>query len=147
TNASGATVVVPNAVAVADPGCEAGGGVFAIADNGTVNRSRCNFTFVDQIGVVPSVRRIQSFIEADYALSDRLTYFNELGASRNVNDIYKQPGGFSNGSLSGRQALVPANHPFNFFVADPNSATGLLYKDPATWNPAVDRAVAVAANL
>ena len=146
-NASGTPVVVAGAVARPDPNCEAGGGVFSIGDNGVTNTSRCNFDFVDQIGVVPQIQRIQSFFESDFELSARLSYFNEIGASRNVNEIYKQPGGFSNGSISGGLVYVPANHPFNFFVADPASATGLRYIEPANWNPAVDQAVPVAGNL
>jgi len=147
TNAAGAPVIVPGAVAAPDPDCEAGGGVFAIADTGVANRSRCNFNFVDQIGVVPAIHRLQSFMEMDYELTDGLKYFNELGASRNVNDIQKQPGGFSNGSLGGGQVLIPASHPFNFFVADPANPARLRYVAPEQWNPAVDQAVAVAGNL
>lgn len=146
-NASGAPAAVAGAPTTPDPHCEALGGVFRIADNGTVNRSTCNFDFVDQIGIIPEVHRLQAFVEARYDLSDRLTWFNETSASRNLNFITKQPGSYSNGLVAGSGFLfVPASHPFNFFVQSPTNPNAIVYKDPATWNPAVDQAVDLVAN-
>ena len=146
-NSSGTAAPVPNAVLVADPGCEAAGGVFAINDAGAIDRRSCRFNFMDQVGVIPAQQRIQSFFEADYDITDSLTYFNETSASRNVNKIEAQVGGFSNGSAAAGAIYVPANHPFNFFTADPNNPANLIYVAPENWNNAVHAAVPVVASF
>jgi iron complex outermembrane receptor protein len=147
TNAAGKPVVAPGATTVPDPNCQAAGGVFAISNTGIPNQSTCDFNFEDQIGVIPAESRVQSFVQGDYKLNDHLSYFNETSLSRNLNQIFKQPGGYSNGSVAGGNIYVPANAPFNFFIADPANPKNIVYVNPAQWNPAVDQAVAVAGNF
>jgi iron complex outermembrane receptor protein len=149
-NSAGKPIVTPGAVTVPDPNCQAAGGVFAIANNGSVNSATCNFNFADQIGVIPTEHRTQVSAQADYNLADNIKYFNESSFSRNVNLIYKQPGGYSNGSVVGTgagQIYVPADAPFNFFTADPTNPKNIIYVNPSQWNPAVDQAVAVSGNF
>ena len=132
---------------MSDPGCLAAGGVFAINAAGVTNTSVCNYNFADQIGLIAPQQRIQTFAEGEYQLTDGLKYFNEASFSRNLNNLFAHPGGFANGSAATGLVYVPANHPFNFFVADPANPLNIVYKDPATWNPATDQAVGVVANL
>lgn len=146
-NSSGRASPVAGAAFVADPGCEAAGGVFAINDAGVVDRSMCRFDFTDQIGVIPAQQRLQSFFEAEYDINDRLTYFNETSASRNENEIDAQVGGFSNGSAAAGAIYVPADHPFNFFTADPANPANLIYVAPENWDNAVHTAVPVVASF
>jgi iron complex outermembrane receptor protein len=147
TNAAGQAVMVSGALKVADPNCAAAGGVFPIQASGAEDRTQCFFDFSDQIGVIPTQERIQAFFESDYRLADALTYFNELSVSRNENRVFQQVGSFSNGAAVGGLIAVPANHPFNFFKADPANPRNIIAVDPAQWNPAVDQAVAVVANI
>lgn len=146
-NAAGFAAPVGGAAFVSDPGCEAAGGVFAINDAGVTDTTRCRFDFMDQIGVIPAQQRIQSFFEAEYAMTDRLTYFNELSASRNLNYVSSQVGGFTNGAAASGAIYVPANHPFNFFTADPANPRNLIYVDPASWNNAIHTAVPIVASF
>ena len=149
-NAAGQPTLATSATTVPDPGCEAAGGLFQVSAAGVVNRTRCNFNSFNQIGVIPDQDRYQAFIEGDYRLTDRVKFFTEASASQNVNRIYKQPGGYANGTGTGTAAgfvYVPASAPFNFFVVDPTNPRNIIYKDPATWNPAVDRAVDVMGNF
>lgn len=146
-NAAGRASAVSGAVLVADPGCEAAGGVFAISDAGAIDRSRCRFDFTDQIGVIPAQQRLQSFLEVEYDINDRLSYFNETSASRNQNKVDLQVGGYSNGSAASGAVYVPANHPFNFFIADPANPANLLYIAPENWNNAIHTAVPLVASF
>lgn len=141
---------VAGGVTVPDPNCEAAGGVFRINDNGTVNRSICNANFTDQIAVIPAQRRIQAFTEFNYDLTDNLSFFNESNASKNLNTLPMTAGSFSNGAVASNvkgYIYVPANHPFNFYTADPANPANLIYVDPAQWNSAVHQAVAVVGNF
>lgn len=146
-NASGQPVPVSNSTTVPDPGCVAAGGVFAVSAASVTNSSVCNYNFADQIGVIAPQDRIQTFAEGEYALTDTLTFFNESSFSRNVNELSAHAGGFANGSAPGGQVLIPADHPFNLFVADPGNPLNIIYIDPANWNPAIHQAVPVIANL
>ncbi len=150
SNAAGNPVGATGAIAVADPNCEAAGGVFRIDDNGAVNRNICNANFTNQTSVIPAQRRLQAFAEVSYDLNDALTYFNETSASGNLNMISNTVGGFSNGSVTSNvkgYVYVPADHPFNFFIADPNNPRNILAVDPSQWNPAIHQAVPVVGNL
>ena len=149
-NAAGSPTIAPGASAVADPNCEAAGGVFRINDNGSVNRNTCYFDYHDQIAVVPEQERLQAFLQGDFEISDQVRYFNESSASENENLIYKQPGSYSNGLAVGNSAgniYVPANAPFNFFVADASAPGGIRYIDPAQWDPNVHQAVPLVGNF
>jgi iron complex outermembrane receptor protein len=147
TGAAGKLVVAPGATSVPDPGCQAAGGVFSVSAAGVTNSTTCDFNFADQIGVIPSEHRLQTFEESEFKLFPHLSYFNEASASFNNNYIFKQPGGFSNGSVSGGDVYVPASSPFNYFIQDPANPNNIVWVNPANWNPAVDHAVAVAGNL
>ena len=149
-NAAGQPTIAPGATAVADPNCEAAGGVFRINDNGSVNRNTCYFDYHDQIAVVPEQQRLQAFVQGDFEITERVRYFNESSASENENLIYKQPGSYSNGLSTGNAAgniYVPADSPFNFFVADASRPGGIAYIDPAQWDPNVHQAVPLVGNF
>jgi len=139
---------LPNAVAFADPDCEAAGGVFRIRDNGTVDSSACLYDFADQVSIIPELTRVQTFAELKYDLSDRVKFVGEASFSQNVAKSTKGPGAFQNGAIVGAGAgdiYVPANHPFNFFIQDPNNPRALVYIGPQAWNPAIHTAVDVTA--
>jgi iron complex outermembrane recepter protein len=143
-NAAGQPIGRAGGVGFADPNCEAAGGVFRINDNGTVDRSQCLVDFADQVGIIPAARRIQVFAEGEYNLSDRIRLFGEASFSRNSLISVKGPGSYNNGSTVSNSAgnvFIPGSHPFNFFKADPTNPNRLIYVDPASWNPAVDKAV------
>lgn len=147
---AGQPVGVSGGTGVADPNCEAAGGVFRINDNGTVNRSVCNADFTDQIAVIPAQRRMQAFAEFNYELTDNLRFFNESNASGNLNMLPSTVGSFSNGAAASNvkgYIYVPADHPFNFFVADPSNPNNVIYVDPSQWNPAVHQAVPLVGNF
>jgi iron complex outermembrane receptor protein len=141
---------VANAVGVPDPNCEAAGGVFRINDNGSVNRTVCNANFADQTSVIPAQRRLQAFAETAFDITDAMTYFNEISVSSNLNMIDNTVGGFSNGAVENNvkgYIYVPADHPFNFFVADPANPNRVVAIDISQWNPAMHTAVPVVGNF
>lgn len=114
---------------VADPDCVAGGGVLASATS-------CTYPFIDQRRVIAAEDRLQIFSQFDYEISDGLKFFAELSYSRNeMRDVIG--GTVLNRTQVAGGFLVPANHPFNYFVA--NGATGLRYAGPAEFaaNPAL----------
>lgn len=113
---------------LADPDCAAAGGI----PRGT----NCRYNFIDQRRIIPEEDRFQVFAQADYNVSDKLRLFTEISFSRN--EIRDALGGavaavktFDGGYL------VPANHPFNYFVS--NGAGGIAYAGPQafTANPAL----------
>lgn len=119
---------------VADPDCVAGGGVLTAA-------TTCSYPFIDQRRVIAKEERIQTLAQFDYELTDRLKMFAELSYSRN--EIRDAIGGtVLNRTQVAGGFLVPATHPFNYFVA--NGATGIRYAGPAEFaaNPSL-QAVAV----
>lgn len=125
--ASGSTFTL--GATLADPDCVAGGGVLASATS-------CTYPFIDQRRVIAAEDRLQVFAQFDYRVTDKLTVFGELSFSRNeMNDIIG--GTVLNRTQVAGGFLVPANHPFNYFVA--NGATGLRYAGPAEFaaNPAL----------
>ena len=114
---------------LADPDCVAGGGILASATS-------CTYPFIDQRRVIAKENRLQVMTQFDYDLADGLKVYAELSYSRNerrdaiggtVLNRTQVAGGF----------LVPASHPFNYFVA--NGATGIRYAGPAEFaaNPAL----------
>jgi iron complex outermembrane recepter protein len=149
-NAAGQPVLATGAVGASDPNCEAAGGVFRINDNGTVNTNLCHADFTDQIAIIPEQRRMQAFAEFTYELADGVSFFNETSVSSNLNLLDSTVGGFTNGAGADNAkgfAYVPANHPFNFFVASPSDPRRIVYIDPNQWNPAVHQAVDVVGSL
>ena len=104
---------------VADPDCVAAGGI--------LRGSSCRYDFIDQRRLIAEEERFQAFTQFEYDVSDRLNLFGEVSFSRNeVRDaiggavlrLTTQDGGF----------LVPADHPFNFFIS--NGAGGISYAGP-----------------
>ena len=87
----------------------------------------CRYPFIDQRRLIAEEDRIQVFSGLEYDISDRVRFFSELSYSRNeirdaiggaVLRLTTQDGGF----------LIPADHPFNFFVSD--GAGGIAYAGP-----------------
>ena len=106
---------------LADPDCVAGGGVLSSATS-------CSYPFIDQRRVIAAEERIQTLAQFDYELSDSLKFFAELSFSRNeIRDVIG--GTVLNRAQVAGGFLVPASHPFNYFVA--NGATGIRYAGPA----------------
>ncbi|MCK5425346.1 MAG: TonB-dependent receptor, partial [Emcibacter sp.] len=99
--------------------------------------------FFDQVSVIQGEQRYQVFSEFDYDVSDRINVFAEAHMSRNKVERTRGPGLFRNGLVENGAILVPGDHPFNFFVADPAAATGLTYIDPSQWDNALHTAVDV----
>ncbi len=121
---------------IPDPNCNAAGGVLV----GT----RCRFDFSDQTSIIPEEHRFQVFTEGTYTASERLDLFFEGSFSRNRINRTITPSLFENG-LSAGNILIPASHPFNFFIADPANPNRIVYIDPANWNNAIHQAVDVSA--
>lgn len=113
-----------------DPNCEAAGGILV--------GSRCRHDFFDQISVIQDEERYQVFTEMDFEINDSVTFFGEAHLSRNRVERTSGPNPYGNGLVSTGAILIPGDHPFNFFVADPTAATGIRYIDPANWDPATD---------
>lgn len=148
-NGAGQPIGMSGAVGFADPNCEAAGGVFRITDSGAVDRSSCLVDFADQVGIIPAARRAQVFTEWEYELGDAFRLIGEASFSRNELISTRGPGSYGNGAVVANSAgniFIPASHPFNFFTADPNNPTRLVYVDPSQWNPAVHTAVDVVAS-
>lgn len=127
---------VRSSTTVADPNCEAAGGI--------LRGTRCSMEFLDQVSIIPEERRTALFTEMDYKLSERLDLYSEVHFAANRVRRTQGPGLFQNGQVSDGSILIPASHPFNFFVADPTAPARIRYVDPAAWNNAVDTAVDVA---
>lgn len=118
---------------VPDPNCEAAGGILV--------GSRCRHDFFDQVSVIQEEKRSQVFAEFDHEINDNLQFFAEIHFSRNRVERTSGPGLFQNGLVNTGAIYIPADHPFNFFVADPAAPSGIQYIDPASWNPVTDVAV------
>lgn len=143
-NANGLPETLPGALRLTDPDCEAAGGLFALRDDGTLDSSRCRFDFAEQAGIESAQTRLQVFAEGDYQISDKLKYYVEASFSQNQMDHRAGSGFFSNGLTVGANAgkiYIPADHPFNFFIEDPNNPAALVYVGPEAWDPAVNQAV------
>ena len=111
-------------LSIADPDCTAAGGIFQTLGSGDTN---CRYYFIDQRRIIPEENRLQLFSTANYDVTDRLNVFMEAGFSRN--EIRDQNGGMlTRRFLNDGGFLVPADHPFNFFVDD--GAGGISYAGP-----------------
>lgn len=115
---------------IADPNCAAAGG---IPLNGL-----CRHSFADQLSVLPEETRFQVFTEGEWDVTDSLELYGEFHFSHNAVNATIGPQLFRNGLADGN-ILIPADHPFNFFVSD--GADGIAYIDPADWDNAVHTAV------
>ncbi len=147
-NADGEPEGVPGGVNFADPDCEAAGGIFRIRDDGSVDTSVCRHSFANQYSPILAADRLQAFAEFDYQLTDRIRYFTEASASRNVTKGSRGPENYLNGPVVDNNPgniFIPGDHPFNFFIADPGDPQALVYIGPENWDPAIHTAVPVVA--
>jgi outer membrane receptor protein involved in Fe transport len=142
---SGKPEVVPGAIRIPDPGCQAAHGVFRIT-NGVANTTQCLYNFQNTVSPIPAESFVKTFLEARYQLTSHVTYFNETSFANNLTSQLSDPSDFGNGLAVGSEAgdlYVPAASPFNFFIADPSTPGGLLYVPPSQWNNSLDHAVPV----
>jgi iron complex outermembrane receptor protein len=123
-----------------DQDCEAAGGILRTPTDNT-----CRYHFVDQVSVISAEERVQVFTEFDWEFTDELKYYAEASYSHNV--IKRSDGGgtFNTGSATGGGFTIPAEHPFNFWTADPADPLGMIWVDPASWDPMTDVAIPVRA--
>ena len=113
---------------IADPDCTAAGGIFQTLGSGDTN---CRYYFIDQRRILPAEDRFQLFSSANYDVNERLNVFAEFGFSRN--EVKDQNGGMlTRRFLNDGGFLVPADHPFNFFVSD--GAGGITYAGPEAFS-------------
>jgi iron complex outermembrane recepter protein len=109
---------VVTGTAVTDPDCAAAGG-YVVEPN-------CLYDFAEQSGPIAGERRYSGFAEFRYKLSDDMlgsdgvTLFGELGITRNKANRAAGPLTAPAGPTGGKYT-IPANHPFNYFVASGNS--------------------------
>lgn len=119
----------------ADVDCVAAGGLDR--DDG-----RCRLDFSEQRGELTEEDRYQIFAEADYELTDRITTFVEVSFSRNEIQRYQDSSiNHANGAVEGGLKYIPGDHPFNFWIEDPDDPTAMIYRGPtidangnATWS-------------
>ncbi|WP_198683554.1 TonB-dependent receptor domain-containing protein [Peristeroidobacter agariperforans] len=144
--ATGTYYTAPGTNTIADPNCAAAGGV--------PSPTRCRFDFSDQTSIIPEEKRFQVFTEGSYNASEQLELYFESSFSRNRINRTLTPSLFEQGLVSPRTVpgavspsniLIPASHPFNFFVQDPANPNRIVYIDPAQWDNSIHRAVDVSA--
>lgn len=108
------TTRVAAGTAVIDPDC-AGAAGYVVAPN-------CLYDFAEQSGPIAGERRYSGFAEFRYELGDDLlgsngiTLFGEGGITRNTANRAAGPLTAPAGPTGGKYT-IPANHPFNYFVA------------------------------
>ena len=120
---------------VADPNCGKPNAIGVV--NTFVAGDNCRYSFIDQRRLTPEATRLQSFTQFSYDLADTLELFAELSFSSNT--IRDGIGGaVLRNTTDDGGFLVPAAHPFNYFVDD---GAGNIVWDPAAiaaGKPAVD---------
>lgn len=108
---------------IADPGCTEAGGILT----GAGGEENCRYHFLNQRRIIPAEERIQLYTTANYDVSEDFNVFLEAGYSKNdVTDgvggnlirLFPNAGGW----------LVPADHPFNYFISD--GVGGITYAGP-----------------
>ncbi len=137
---TGLPIQMPGAQAFADPDCLAAGQV--------LRGNSCRHIFADQNGVIHESTRYQVFAEYEYDLSDKFTLFGELSFSQNDLVRFRGPGNYSNGLITGARqgrVFIPGDHPFNFFIEDPNDPTALQYIGPENWDNNIHTGVDISA--
>ncbi len=129
---------VDDAVRNPDPNCVAAGGViFDPADTGSNdNPLICRYLFTDQVSVISAEERAQVFTEFEWEFSDSVKYYAEASFSNNV--ILRDTGGgtFNTGRAAGGGYTIAADHPFNFYINDPDDPTAVIYIGPDDWDEA-----------
>ena len=136
TLVNGEASPVAGARRIVDPNCEAAGGVLRSPTD-----TRCRYLFVDQVSIISAEERVQVFSEFEWEFNADLRYYAEASYSNNL--IERGSGGntFNTGTAVGGGFTIPASHPFNFFTADPDDATDVIYVGPAAWDNTVHTAV------
>jgi len=127
---------------IPDPDCEAAGGVFKKNNAGVVNTSTCRHNFLDQVSVVAAEQRVQAFFEYYYHINDDVTYTGEAHYSHNVTERIQGAPGWRAGN-----SIVPGDHPFNFFIGDPNNPGNITYIGPENWNNDTHTGADIIANI
>jgi iron complex outermembrane receptor protein len=122
-----------------DPDCVAAGGVVMNPADTGISSTSCRYHFVDQVSVISAEKRAQVFAEFDWEVTDNIKYYNESSFSSNF--IRRDNGGatLNTGRANGGGFTIPSDHPFNFFINDPNDplGLGLVYIGPDDWDEAV----------
>ena len=94
--------------------------------------SNCRYSFIDQRRLTPEEQRFQSFTTFAYDLSDNVSLFSELSFSSNK--IHDGIGGaVLRRTTDGNGFLVPADHPFNYFIDAGDNGAG---SNDISWDPA-----------
>ena len=126
---------VAGAIQYPDPDCEAAGGV--IGDPAILATNTCRYNFADQVSVISAEQRAQVFTEFNWEISDKVNYYVEANFSEN--QIFRNSGGqlLATGNATNGGTTVLPSHPFNFYVEDPADPAGLIYIDPASWDPTI----------
>lgn len=106
----GSFVVPSQGLTVADPDCEANGGIFQSLASGS---TQCRFDFGPQVTAVPNEERLQAFARATWDWSDETTIWTEVGFARNKITREVSP---SFPVLN--TPIVPASNPGNVFGED-----------------------------
>lgn len=138
---TGEAMDVPGTRNHPDPNCEAAGGVhLRPEDFFGLQDPFCRYHFVDQVSIIADEQRTQVFAELDWELTDTVLFYGEASFSDNFieGDVGGQ--GFNDGRAVGGGITVLPSHPFNFFIEDPTDAGGLVWIDPAAWDPAIHTA-------
>lgn len=123
-----------------DQDCEAAGGILRTPTDNT-----CRYDFADQVSVISAEDRAQVFTEFEWEFNDQVKYYAEASFSHNVVNRSDGGGTFNTGNATGGGFTIPADHPFNFWTADPSDPVGMIWVDPASWDPLTDVAVPVRA--
>ena len=109
---------VATGTSVNDPDCVAAGG-YVVTTN-------CLYDFAEQSGPISGERRYSGFAEFRYELgddllgSDGISLFGEVGLTQNEANRAAGPLTAPAGPTGGKYT-IPANHPFNYFVASGTS--------------------------
>lgn len=112
------TTGIPTGTAVIDPDCAAAGG-YVVSPN-------CLYDFAEQSGPISGEERYSGFAEFRYELannllgSNRMSVFGEVGVTQNTANRAAGPLTAPAGPTGGKYT-IPANHPFNYFVASGTS--------------------------
>jgi iron complex outermembrane receptor protein len=95
------------------------------------NDGLCRLDFSEQRGELPAEERLQLFAEGDYEINDKITFFAEGSFSRNhISALQEGSKNHNEGVVDGNK-YIPSDHPFNFWVEDPNDNTALVYHGPS----------------
>lgn len=138
--ANGEATSVAGAIREPDPDCIGAGGVIGDPADTGLNPNTCRYNFADQVSVIASEKRTQVFTEADWEFTESVRGYMEASFSNNA--VLSSSGGqlLATGKATNGGVTVLPSHPFNFYIEDPADPGGLIYIDPANWDPAIHTA-------